>query len=106
MSPKIPRWLIQGFADEGWILPDGRFVACFRADEGLPHPDVAKIILGEDGEALADRLGWLRISDYGDRCTKRLTQAQTTTLFDYCQHVGADFNEVRNGIKFLEEAVA
>jgi hypothetical protein len=94
--PEATAW-----ADEGWILPDGTFYAAFRMDAGPTHPDIAKWLLGEDGERKADILGWLRISDYGDRCAKPLTQAQLDTLFDYCEHCGSDYADTVLGIKIL-----
>lgn len=99
--PLIPDWLETSFEDEGWILPDGRFVACYRPYVGPDHAMVAKFILGEDGESEADRRGWLRISEYGDRCAKPITQRQQDTLFDFCEHHKADYREVLADVRLL-----
>lgn len=63
----------------------------------------AVLNLGEkDAEKEADRRGWLRLSDYGNRtAAKRLNQRQRNTLFDYCQHHGCDYHEVLESIKFI-----
>jgi hypothetical protein len=99
---RIPKWLPRDMSSaEAWILPDGRFVSVHRPDQGLDHADTAKMILGPTGELEAERQGWLRISDYGDRTTQPLTQGQLDTLFDYCTAQGSDFKEALENIKFL-----
>lgn len=56
----------------------------------------------KEAEREADRRGWLRISDYGNRTTaRRLNQRQLNTLWDYCKHHGCDYQEVLNEIKYL-----
>ncbi len=109
MTPVYQDWFntpdATRFAEEGWILPCGKFLAAFRCDQGPDHPTVAKWYLGEDGEAEADRLAWLRVSDYGDRiCADRLTQAQMNTYFDLCEKLGGDYESSIREIKFLGKA--
>ena len=91
-----------GFDDEGWIDEKGNFWPC---DEHMLHGFIASAVLdlGEkDAEKEADRLGWLRLSDYGNRtAAKRLNQRQRNTLFDYCQHHGCDYHETLESIKYL-----
>ena len=87
------------FTPEGWITRDGKFLPC---DRDMGHPIVAMLALGgEDPEKRAERMGWLRISDYGDRTCKPLNQSQRNTLFDYCQALGMDYAETEAAIKLL-----
>lgn len=87
------------FTPEGWITSAGKFLPC---DREMLHGTVAMLALGgEDAETRAERLGWLRLSDYGDRICKPINQAQRNTLWDYCQALGLDYAETEAAIKFL-----
>lgn len=76
--------------DECWITREGKLYAC---DEYLTHGEIAKSVLGSGGELAAERLGWLRISDYGVCCIKALTQAQKNKLWDWCEAHELDYEE-------------
>lgn len=96
--PSVDRWT-GDFTPEGWITREGKFLPC---DREMGHPIVAMLALGgEDPEKRAERMGWLRISDYGDRTCKPLNQSQRNTLFDYCQTLGLDYAETEAAIKLL-----
>jgi hypothetical protein len=96
--PRVADWAGR-FSPEGWITRDGRFLPC---DIEMGHPVVAFCALGgKDAEKRAERLGWLRLSDYGDRICKPLNQAQRNTLWDYCQTLGIDYAETEAAIKHL-----
>lgn len=98
VRPSVDRWT-GDFTLEGWITRDGKFLPC---DREMGHPIVAMLALGgEDPEKRAERMGWLRISDYGDRTCKPLNQSQRNTLFDYCQALGLDYAETEAAIKLL-----
>lgn len=92
-----------GFTDEGWIDDKGNFWPC---DMHMVHGYVARQVLGmssdEDAEKEADKRGWVRLSDYGDRtCAKCLNQKQLNTLWDYCQHHRSCYADALKGIQFL-----
>jgi hypothetical protein len=92
-----------GFLDEGWITETGKYWPC---DEHFLHGEIAKSILGglsETGaEIEADRRGWLRLSDYGNRtAAKRLNQKQLDTLFDWCEFHGLDFKQILATVQFV-----
>jgi len=91
-----------GFTDEGWIDHSGKFWPC---DEHMLHGFIAQCVLGgkeDDAEAKADKLGWIRLSDYGNRtAAKTINQKQRNTLFDWCEYHELDFDEVVEGIKML-----
>jgi hypothetical protein len=91
-----------GFEPEGWIDEKGNFWPC---DQHMLHGFIAAAVLdlGEaDAEKEADRRGWLRISNYGDRiAAKQLNAAQRDTYFDYCQHFKLDYRETLQTIEFL-----
>lgn len=76
--------------NECWITRTGKLYAC---DEYLKHSDIARDILGEGGELAAERLGWLRISDYGVNCSQSLSQAQQNKLFEWCEAHNMDYEE-------------
>lgn len=98
--PRVADW-IGAYTPEGWITRAGKFLPC---DREMLHGIVAELALGGDrktAEVRAEKLGWLRISDYGDRTCKPLNQAQQNALFDYCEAHGADYAETLAGIKFL-----
>jgi hypothetical protein len=76
--------------DEFWIARDGKLYAC---DEFIKHGDVAKSVLGQGGELMAEQLGWLRASDYGVNCSKSLSQAQRNKLWDWCESHELDYEE-------------
>ena len=98
MRARVADWA-GGFSREGWITRDGTFLPC---DFEMGHPGVALCALGgKDAEKRAERMGWLRISDYGDRICKPLNQSQRNTLFDYCQALGLDYAETEAAIKLL-----
>lgn len=77
---------------EGWIDDLGNF---WPVGYHETHADIAQLLLGEDGEAEADRRGWLRISDHGDRCARKPNQRQLDRWFDYCEHWSEDFKTAR-----------
>jgi hypothetical protein len=87
-----------GWEDEGWIDRGGTF---WPVDECMDHGMTARTLLGPDGELLAEKRGWLRISDYGLHCARRLNQRQRDKLFDYCEHFRCDFREVLSDIKTI-----
>lgn len=93
--------LVGDFSPEGWITRAGKFIPC-SIDFG--HATAAWLALGaseKDAELRAERMGWLRISDYGDRACKPLNQAQQNTLFDYCEAMKVDYEQVLAAIEFL-----
>lgn len=97
------KWLRSlGWEDEGWITDKGVYWPC---TQDLKHSMVAASVLDsneEDAEAAADRMGWLRISDYGDRtAAKKLNKKQLNILWDFCQHHGSDYEEVLANIQYL-----
>jgi hypothetical protein len=91
-----------GFLDEGWIDDRGKYWPC---DEHFLHGYIAASVLGmpeDDAEKEADKRGWLRLSNYGDRtAARKLTKRQRDTLFDFCEFHGSDFRGVLNGIAYL-----
>jgi len=87
-----------GFTDEGWIDEAGNWWPV-DTDMYWLHGDVAKWVLGENGEAEADRRGWVRISDYGSRCAKRPNKKQRDRLFDYAMHFGVEYHELLAAIE-------
>lgn len=93
------------FTAEGWITETGVW---WYVDEHLKHGLVAACVLADDpenendGEAQADKRGWLRISDYGHRTARKcLTQRQIDTLWDYCEAMGYDYNRNFESIQYL-----
>ena len=86
---------------EGWITRAGKFLPC---DREMLHGLVAWLALGgsqDTAELRAERMGWLRISDYGDRTCKALNQAQQNALFDYCEAMELDYADTLTAIKLL-----
>jgi hypothetical protein len=80
------------FCREGWITRDGKFLPCDR--EWL-HGHVAWLALGgEDAEFRAERMGWLRISTYGESCSKPLSQKQRDTFWDWAEAMGFDYADI------------
>ena len=88
-----------GWEDEGWIDRDGNFWPV--EPDIMDHGMLARTLLGPDGELLAEKRGWLRISDYGLHCTRILNQRQRDKLFDYCEHYRCDYREVIRSIKII-----
>ena len=98
--PKVDDWTGE-FSPEGWITRAGKFIPC---DYAFLHGLAAWMALGGEektAELRAEKMGWLRLSDYGDRTCKPLNQSQMNTLFDYCEAMSFDYKEVIEGIKFL-----
>jgi len=92
---------VGAYTPEGWITRAGKFLPC---DREMLHGMVAGLALGGDektAEVRAEKMGWLRISDYGDRTCKPLNQAQQNALFDYCEAHSTDYAETLAGIKLL-----
>lgn len=84
---------------EGWIDERGRFLpVCYYET----HGEVAQTVLGEDGEAEADRRGWLRISNWGNQVARQPNQRQLDTWFDYCEAQGLDFREELASLEILD----
>lgn len=71
------------------------------------HGFIASAVLDlreQDAEKVADRRGWLRISDYGNRtAATQLNQSQLDTLFDYCQHHDCDYHEMLKSIEYISQ---
>ena len=91
----------EDFTFEGWITRSGKFISC---DNTFLHGIAAMIALGGDedtAELRAEKMGWLRISNYGDRITKPLNQAQINPLFDWCEAMSVDYKEELAGIEYL-----
>lgn len=83
---------IGDYCREGWITRDGKFLPC---DIDWGHGVVATIALGgNDAETRAERMGWLRLSTYGESCAKPLTQRQRDTCFDWAEAMGFDYSEI------------
>lgn len=93
--------MVGELSPEGWITRCGKWLPC---DIEWGHPLVAWLALGgneADAERRAESLGWVRISDYGDRTCKPLNQAQRNTLWDYCHKFGSDYEQVSAAIDRL-----
>lgn len=90
-------------ADEGWIDERGILWPC--PHEYYKHGEVASAVLGcevKDAELEADKRGWLRLSDYGNRTkARRLNQRQLDTLWDWCEAHGCLYQEVLQDIQYL-----
>lgn len=84
--------------DEFWIDLRGVFWPC---DEFMKHGFVAETVLGNDGEKIAEKMGWLRVSDYGCHCKRPLNQPQQDKLWDWCNAVGKNYQEMLSGITIL-----
>lgn len=84
------------FEREGWITRDGKFLPC---DITWGHGAVAMMALGgKDAESRAENLGWIRLSTYGENCSKPITQKQRDTLFDWTEAMGFEFDEALSTI--------
>jgi len=84
---------------EGWITREGKFFSCDR--EWL-HGTIASLVLGENEECAeqkAEKLGWVRLSDYGFSCEKKMNQAQQNVLWDYCQKYDLDYESEKEEIE-------
>jgi hypothetical protein len=91
LRPSVDRWT-GDYTPEGWITRAGKFLPC---DREMGHDSVAMLALGGDfqtAETRAEKLGWLRLSDYGDRTCKPMNQAQLNTLFAYCEALKYDYH--------------
>lgn len=82
---------VGSFCREGWITRAGKFLPC---ESSWLHGHVASLALGgANAEYRAECMGWLRISTYGESCTKRLSQRQRDTYFDWAEAMGFDYAE-------------
>jgi len=90
-----------GLTDEGWIDERGKWWPVDDAPGGWLHGHVAEWILGENGELEAERRGWVRISNYGNRTTRPLNKKQRDTLFDYATHFGVCYQTLMDDIRIV-----
>ena len=92
------------FEREGWITRDGKFLPCDR--EWL-HGHVAWLVLGgKNAERQAEKMGWLRISTYGESCTKPLSQKQRDTFFDWAEAMKFDYADIMATLESFDANVA
>jgi len=87
------------FCREGWITRDGKFLPC---DHEWLHGEVAFLALGwKNAELRAERMGWIRISTYGESCSMPLSQKQRDTFFDWAEAMGFDYADALATIEDL-----
>ncbi len=83
---------------DGWVSPEGQYYMCSYLQHlqlvnqlyvcdmlGVPYVEDEDTLLRDDGESIAERLGWLKLKSGAFYHESRLdlTQAQLNTMFDF-----------------------